>query len=407
MSTNPRSADASIAGYLYQFDKSILEILNASDDATVLLEGHEDVDLRGPDAIVAIQCKYHEKGAFSLKKIRAPVLAMLESFAAGHEIQYRLYGHYGQQVDEIPDRLTLSALKDSLTKKGRDGTIRYYDKFNEQTLVRFTDHLEIIVGPSLSAQRESVLAGLRAALGGSDADAAELHYPNAISMVLDISAVADEAARIVRRAAFLESLDKRQVLFTRWHREFLGATQYLKTIEKRIKSLGLVNPTRRRMVILGAEELASATSSTRPVDLVKQIAEVKFGIGFLSNARPWTVVVEADRQALADIKAGLVCAALPFEDGFEDVGFSPDLFDRPVVINTGAQDKKISAISYGLRLVGLQTLYEHASSLAAPDVLLSFRGEPADVSWTGQGPRELNVAGCHLDQLAELVGRLA
>lgn len=406
MPTTHRSAHASIAGYLYQFDKSILEVLAASDDGTVLLEGCEDVDLRTPDAIVAIQCKYHEKGTFSLKKIRGPVLAMLESFAEGHEIQYRLYGHYGKQVDEIPDRLTLSELKESLTKEGKDGIVLHYGNFSEQTLESFTDHLEIIAGPSLAAQRKAVFAELRSALGGSEADAAELHYPNAVAMVLDIAACADEAVRTVKRAAFVESVDKRQALFTRWHREFLGSIQYLKSVEKRIKDLGLVKATVKRMAILGAEELDSASATTRPADLIKQIAGLRFGVGRLANARPWTVVVEADGQALADIKASLVHAGVVFEDGFEDIAFSPDIFDRPALINTGKENKKISAVSYDLRLLGLETLRQDAPSLVAPDVLISFRGEPAEVTWLGQAPRELNVAGCNLDQLAELTGRL-
>jgi hypothetical protein len=119
--TNPRSADASIAGYLYQFDKSILELLKSSDAATVVIEGYEDVDLRSPGPIVAIQCKYHESGTFSLKKIRDPLLAMLKTFDEGHEFQYRLYGHYGQQVEEIPKSLTLEELKEALTKRGEKG----------------------------------------------------------------------------------------------------------------------------------------------------------------------------------------------------------------------------------------------------------------------------------------------
>lgn len=174
--TNPRSADASIAGYLYQFDKSILEVLRAPEDATVVLEGYEDIDLRNPGNVVAIQCKYHEAGTFSLKKIREPLLAMVESFAAGHKWQYRLYGHYGQQSDDIPERLDLTELKEALTKKGKDGTVRYHEKFSAQALEAFLDNFVIIAGPSRAKQREAVLADLRNALGGSDADAGDLHY---------------------------------------------------------------------------------------------------------------------------------------------------------------------------------------------------------------------------------------
>ena len=404
---NSRAAHASIAGYLYQFDKSILEVLKASDGSTVVLEGYEDVDLRNPGAIVAIQCKYHEAGKFSLKGIRDPLRAMLKTFDEGHEFQYRLYGHYGQQEEEVPRQLTLKELKKALTKEGKKETVRYYETYSPSTLQGFIDHFEIIEGLSRSDQREAVLAELKSVLGGSDDDARDLHYPNAVSMVLDIAASPDEAARTVQRADFLDTLDKRKDLFTRWHREFVGTERYLKSVERRIKSLDLVKSTLRRMIILGSGELASASATTRTTDVIKQIASLRFGVGHLAKARPWTVVLEAGPEELTEIKQGLIREGLVFRDGFETVVFSPDIFETPVIINTGQQHKKISAVSFDLRLVGLSTLEANIQDIAAPDVLLSFRGKPVDLSWAGESPRELNVAGCDLDQLAELVGRLS
>ena len=405
--SNARAADASIAGYLYQFDKSILEVLKSSDTSTVVIEGYEDVDLRSPGPIVAIQCKYHESGSFSLKKIRDPLLAMLKTFDEGHQFQYRLYGHYGQHAEEIPKSLTLNDLREALTKKGRKGTVRYYEAFSTPTLESFIDHFEIIDGPSRSDQREAVLAELKSVLGGSEDDASDLHYPSAVSMVLDIAASPNEAERTVQRATFIDALDKRKDLYTRWHREFLGTDRYLKSVQRRIKSLELVKSTLRRMIILGSGELASTSPTTRPIDVIKQIASLRFGIGHLSNARPWTVILEAEPQKLREIKEDLIRDGVVFLDGFENVLFSPDIFERPVIINTGKQHKKISAVSFDLRLAGLSTVEAHIENLVAPDVVLSFRKEPIDLPWVGQTPRELNVAGCDLDQLAELVGRLA
>lgn len=402
----PRSADASIAGYLYQFDKSILEILKAPDGSTVVIEGYEDVDLRSPGPLVAIQCKYHESAKFSPKKIRDPLLAMLSTFDEGHKLQYRLYGHYGGQAEKIPEKLTLEELREALTKEGKRKTVRYYETFSTPTLKGFLENFEIIDGPSLSDQRDAVLAELRDVLGGSADDASDLHYPNAVSMVLDIAASPSESARTVRRAEFIDALDKRKDLFTRWHREFLGADRYLKSVERRIKALDLVKSTLRRTIILGSNELASASSTTRPIDVIKQIAGLRFGVGRLAKAKPWTVVLEADPQELTEVKEALIQDGVVFRDGYESVLFSTEIFEKPVIINTGNQHKKISAVSFDLRLAGLSTIESHIGNLVAPDVVLCFRGEPVDLSWAGQ-PRELNVAGCDLDQLAELVGRLA
>jgi hypothetical protein len=226
-------------------------------------------------------------------------------------------------------------------------------------------------------------------------------------MVLDMAASPDEAARTVQRADFIDGLDKRKDLFTRWHREFLGTDRYLKSVERRIKSLDLVKSTLRRMMILGSDELASASATTRAIDVIKEIGSLRFGIGHLAKARPWTVILEAEPGELTEIKEALIRDGFAFRDGFENVLFSPEIFERPVIINTGKQHKKISAVSFALRLIGLSTLETNIENIAAPDVVLSFRREPIDLPWVGQPPRELNVAGCDLDQLAELVGRLA
>jgi hypothetical protein len=407
MSPTSRSADSSIAGYLYQFDKSILEVLRASDESTVVLEGYEDVDLRNPGAVLAIQCKYHEAGTFSLKKIRDPLLAMLKTFDEGHRFQYRLYGHYGKQADEIPKSLTVQDLKEALTKVGKEETTLYYECFSAQTLNTFVDHFEIIEGPSLAHQRLAVLSELQNLFGGAPADSSDLYYPNAISMVLDIAIRHEQSARTVQRDSFVEALDKRKALFTRWNREFVGSDRYLKSVERQIKSLGLVKSTFRRMVILGSSELDSASAITRATDLIKELAGLKFGIGSLATAKPWTVVLEGDLQGLLEIKKDLIREGVAFSDGFEGLLFSANIFNRPIIINTGSKDKKISAVSYDMRLAALSTVEAHIKDLLTPDVVLSFRKEPVKLAWVGQQPRELNIAGCDLDQLAELVGRLA
>lgn len=53
-----RQANSTIKGYIYQFNKSIYEILSADDNATVVLEGAiEDIDVLLPDTTIAVQCK--------------------------------------------------------------------------------------------------------------------------------------------------------------------------------------------------------------------------------------------------------------------------------------------------------------------------------------------------------------
>ena len=79
---NSRVADSTIKGFIYQFNKTILEILD-SPKATIHVEGIvEDVDKYEADnSITAIQCKYHESSEkFILSLIYKPIILMIKTF---------------------------------------------------------------------------------------------------------------------------------------------------------------------------------------------------------------------------------------------------------------------------------------------------------------------------------------
>ena len=62
-----RQAVSTIKGYQYQFLKSIYEVLKASENEEVILEGAlEDIDIISGNSTKFIQCKYHEALKFSI-----------------------------------------------------------------------------------------------------------------------------------------------------------------------------------------------------------------------------------------------------------------------------------------------------------------------------------------------------
>ena len=101
-----RQANSTIKGYLYQFNKSILEILNADDEASITLEGViEDIDIQLPNATTTIQCKYHADSKFTMSSVAAPLLEMVchynECVALGKSTHYILYAHYSENIEEF------------------------------------------------------------------------------------------------------------------------------------------------------------------------------------------------------------------------------------------------------------------------------------------------------------------
>ena len=76
-----RQADSTIKGYLYQFNKSILEILRMPDQDSLVLEGIiEDIDILSPTSTTTIQCKYHEDKKYTISSVAVPIIEMLCNF---------------------------------------------------------------------------------------------------------------------------------------------------------------------------------------------------------------------------------------------------------------------------------------------------------------------------------------
>jgi hypothetical protein len=92
-----RSATATIKGYFYQFDQTIVRLLEASKQASVTVEGIEDIDLDGGDKSAFVQCKYYEGTEYNHSVIKDAVIHMLRHF---HTKAYR-HDHPGR-ADYVP-----------------------------------------------------------------------------------------------------------------------------------------------------------------------------------------------------------------------------------------------------------------------------------------------------------------
>lgn len=123
-----RQADSTIKGYLYQFNKSIYEILQAEDDTKITLEGViEDIDIQSPSSLTTIQCKYNEDKKYQISSVATPILEMLchycESTALGKSVSYVLYAYYAENTD----RVSMEAFSDFLsTTKDKDIQSKYF-----------------------------------------------------------------------------------------------------------------------------------------------------------------------------------------------------------------------------------------------------------------------------------------
>jgi hypothetical protein len=146
-----RVATYTIKGFLYQFNVTLLEILNSPENSVITVEGLiEDIDIADANQITAIQCKYHESvDRFVLNSVYEPILQMMLHFKNNprHNIAYALYAHFpnesiGEKQLTIPD---FNKIIDS-----SDGSLQKYTsqlKNNFDTNA-FHRQFKFIIGPS-------------------------------------------------------------------------------------------------------------------------------------------------------------------------------------------------------------------------------------------------------------------
>ncbi len=281
-----RQADSTIKGYLYQFNKSILEILNSDDDASITLEGViEDIDIRSPHTTSTIQCKYHEDAKFTLSSVAAPILEMVchfnECMALGKDIKYVLYAYYSENVDNIdteafveyiltttskeliigyfhriftisdPTILSL-ANKSKKTPNDKNMLLDYY-KSNRSKLTycidwnNFWQHFKYMKAENFETLKEEVIQKL---CENTNRETAEnLYYPNAFSIVANYSAKSDESERTISKQDFVERLKSMEsVLITKWMLAAMDKKKILKTKKQHLASNFSLNTAIRAFV---------------------------------------------------------------------------------------------------------------------------------------------------------------
>lgn len=281
-----RQADSTIKGYLYQFNKSILEILNANDDASITLEGViEDIDIQLPNAISTIQCKYHENSKFTISNVAAPILEMVchynECAALGKSTQYILFAHYAENVERIdsvafekhistttnkelqlsyfhkiytiPDASILNlANKAQKSKEDKTRILDYY-KSNRSSLnlcldlSKFWDCFKYVQAEEFEELKEKVIQKLCEQTDRRTAE--DLYYPNAFSMVANISSKPKISDRIVNKQGFLEELkSKESVLITKWMLAGFNKKKILQAKKQHLSASFSLNTTIRAFV---------------------------------------------------------------------------------------------------------------------------------------------------------------
>ncbi|WPD22475.1 MAG: hypothetical protein SD837_20085 [Candidatus Electrothrix scaldis] len=248
----PRSADYTIQGFLYQFNKTILEILKAEPDASVNIEGLiEDIEIVSSKKMTGIQCKYHEAAKkFTQSAIYKPLLQMLKHFSRNpdHNVEYVLFAHFPGTGEECPI-IGKQECEDALASKDK----KFKDIIGEipdhVNLDEFLHRFKMEFGPNYDSLVKEVILSLKDNNIPSE-EIEALAYPNAIHIIACISILHDPSRRQITKTQFLDQLnDIRTTVISRWTLALSTRKKILDARRKQLKEHLNVNSRCRYFVI--------------------------------------------------------------------------------------------------------------------------------------------------------------
>lgn len=361
MTESNRQAIDTIRGYLYQFDNTILQILNNEDEnSSFTIEGVEDIDIEQlGEETLAIQCKYYEKSEFTPSKIKEAITWMVKDFSnrindKKNLIQYKLFGHYQSGQEKLPDPISVEYLKEkfltSRTQEKKDKpsvtTEIHVDLgLNDEILTVFLSKLTLdIDGPTLDQQHESIQQKFNE-LGICSASDAQFFYAKSLYIIRNLAKNQLEIERKITKNEFIEKLNNsKKMIFDYWYLEKLEIDDYCRTIRKKY-----FNNTQSKMnrffliEVLGLEiyELKEILKniSDRWSNLKTRNQPEKFC--------PFIYLHNINKEDLVRLKSELMLDKYIIEDGyyFKDGEFNIDLYLREVLEHGNPYRTKIKFIN--------------------------------------------------------------
>ncbi|CAN5330537.1 hypothetical protein BH10PSE16_BH10PSE16_28620 [soil metagenome] len=388
-----RSATATIKGYFYQFDQTIVRLLEASKQASVTVEGIEDIDLDDGDKSAFVQCKYYEGTEYNHSVIKDAVIHMLRHFhqagcPSNQTFKYRLFGHYKGGQHKLPLPLSAAFLKDNFLTYTRE---KIEHKVHEELLITpvqladFQALLEIDLNAlSYEEQQKNIAKLLTAQIPDCTAPDAEIfYYPSAINVIQGLAIQSDEAKRRITRIDFLKAVNRKEIIFSSWLQQKFGNDYYAKLIRRKLfkSSTPKMQKASRIFVIdmTGEYEVRKAAAMLAKLG---EFFSHKEHVRSLQQDRfcPYLLLKGLAPSDLIEIKASLLKQGVKFSDGYPFHGAD---FSAALLVADPTKENL-----YRLKFIpSLDQLVQTASTISGSVVSIYdlFKASPLDEAYLPKG----------------------
>lgn len=359
-----RSAIDIIKGYFYQFDYSILNLLNLGQpEASIQIECIEDVDIHTATETTAIQCKYYSKTEYNHSVIKEPLMFMLTHFAdvkAGRtpSIKYFLTGYYKSGQDKLKRPIDIDFLKNNFLTYTRTEEINnvktkvthyHYIELglDDNDLQGFLTQLNIdLNGQEFESQYNSIISKLRIQFGCSEFVAEYFFYNNALRVIRQLAIKDNPSDRLLSKRAFLDHIDKKAILFNEWFIQLKGLKTHLAALRREYFTQLNISPFERFFLL----DINNAEYNQAEVIEIIHLIAKKWSKLTQREPKPFCPYVYINglsQGKLIEIKSQLLNDDILINDGHPFLGseFNVAYAVKPANFQNGVKLKVLSAIN--------------------------------------------------------------
>jgi len=371
-----RSAEATIRGFIYQFDATILKILEATASYRIVIEGIEDVDVLGDYDVQAVQCKYYEGTPLTNSVLREIVKPMLEHFKSEkRKIKYFIYGYF-KSTKEFPldDPTKFKSEVLAYKQKGVSHNVADDLDIAIPKLSKFLECLNLEYTSAFTEHQTKVKTLLKSTLSCSEDEIDSLYYPKAMSVVERLAVQPDAEKRIITKSKFLQNINVKNALYSRWYLENEGAEKFCRKIRRQYFSHLNVMPHERFLIIEVSDKAKLPDLKSVLIHIGNKLSTASKGKRTTDRFAPFICVRSLAGADFVKLKNDLYAEGHYFVDGYpyKDAVFHysalvlPQTEENKIVFRLITEDVLDDVIS---RVTGTKEVFEfyHSSPMNERD----------------------------------------
>lgn len=353
-----RSATDTIKGYFYQFDCTILKLLEFSEDTdSVVVENIEDIDIKTATEEVAIQCKYYEGTDYNHSAISKPIRLMLNHFKEVKEdekpaVSYYLYGHFKSGQDKLPAPIEdIEFLKEHFLSYKKDKIQRQHHvnlNLSDEDLSEFLSKLQININAhNFDDQLKKIGELLKNQFSCKEFEADHFYYNSALKCIKDIAIQKDVANRKITKRDFINKINTKNLLFNEWFIQIKGEKAYFRKL--RDEYFGNLNtalsPYRFFLIEINTDGYQRQEVKSLLELLARKYSKIKMEP---KPYCPYVYLHNISDDELAEIKRDFMANDFLIKDGFDFIGadFDKNSLLKPPSENHPIKIKFINKIEY-------------------------------------------------------------